>query len=145
EFRGVLSGRAAIWKCWRASIWRREGSNWGVGKAWISLDSLVRIETFQRVTGDFLRKFFCTPFRVKRSGGRRSSRAIRVTVHTVFPIGQLDIPGVRVLDFVSFNPGVLRQSRSLDHEAVSVFWQEIVGNSDSQIEGDGAASHRATH
>jgi len=30
----------------------------GVGKAWISLDSLVRIQTYQWVTSDFLWKFF---------------------------------------------------------------------------------------
>jgi hypothetical protein len=33
-----------------------------VGKAWISLDSLVRIETFQWVTLDFRGKKFRAPF-----------------------------------------------------------------------------------
>jgi hypothetical protein len=48
-------------------FWRRKGVRLGVGKAWISLDSLVRIEPFQWVTGDFLRKFFSCPFPVFRA------------------------------------------------------------------------------
>ena len=53
---------------WRTPVWTRNRVRLGVGKAWISLDSLVQIETYQWVTGDFLRKYFRAPFlAVRRS------------------------------------------------------------------------------
>jgi hypothetical protein len=62
-------GRAARFGLsWRAPFWGQKGVKSGVGKAWISLDSLVRIETFQWVTCDSLRKFFhARPWVVKPS------------------------------------------------------------------------------
>jgi hypothetical protein len=38
---------------WRTPFWPRKPPFLRVGKAWISLDSLVRIEAFQWVTKDF--------------------------------------------------------------------------------------------
>ena len=52
---------------WRAPDRRRNRVKSGVGKAWISLDSLVRIETYQWVTSDFLLKFFDGRFLVIRA------------------------------------------------------------------------------
>jgi hypothetical protein len=46
---------------WRAPLSLRKPLLTGVGFIWISLDSLVRIEPFQWVTGDNRRKFFRAP------------------------------------------------------------------------------------
>jgi hypothetical protein len=45
----------------------------GVVKAWISLDSLVRIETYQWVTGDFQRKIFPRAFGVAKAPWKRQT------------------------------------------------------------------------
>jgi hypothetical protein len=53
---------------WRMVVWGRKASFLRVGKAWISLDSLVLIEPFQWVTRDFRSKNFSRPFAL--SGGK---------------------------------------------------------------------------
>jgi hypothetical protein len=50
-----------IWVFLALPIWLRKPQFLGVGKAWISLDSLVRMETYQWVARDFRRKFFRHP------------------------------------------------------------------------------------
>ena len=73
QFRRVLRGEPQRFGLsWRAPVRRRKGVKSGVGKAWISLDSLVRIETFQWVTSDFRWNVFLCPFLVARGGARRS-------------------------------------------------------------------------
>ena len=70
EIYTFLSGYLYLWKGWRSRFglsWRLgllfwKGPPIGVGKAWISLDSLVRIETYQWVARDFPQKFFLGPF-----------------------------------------------------------------------------------
>ena len=52
---------------WARAVWSRKPSFLRVGKAWISLDSLVRIEPFQWVTRDFRWKNFALP--LGRGGG----------------------------------------------------------------------------
>jgi hypothetical protein len=47
---------------WLAAISLRKPQLLTVGFPWISLDSLVRIETYQCVTRDFRWKFFLRPF-----------------------------------------------------------------------------------
>jgi hypothetical protein len=53
-------------------VWPRKPPFLGIGKAWISLDSLVRIEPFQWVRRDFRWKEFLAPFAAGRQ--RRSRR-----------------------------------------------------------------------
>jgi hypothetical protein len=47
---------------WRAAVLLWRPSIQGVGKAWISLDSLVRIEPYQWVTREFRWRIFRGPF-----------------------------------------------------------------------------------
>ena len=64
-----------IWVFLGSALWLQKPLVLRVGKAWISLDSLVRIETYQWVTRDFRWKKFRAPFypRQHRLGGRRQS------------------------------------------------------------------------
>ena len=48
---GAKSGRPFGFS-WPLAVWPRKTSSMGVGLSWISLDSLVRIETYQLVTRD---------------------------------------------------------------------------------------------
>jgi hypothetical protein len=47
------TGYARFRLFWAGSVWGLEASSRRVGKAWISLDSLVRIEPFQLLTREF--------------------------------------------------------------------------------------------
>ena len=55
---------------WGLPIWLRKPRFMTVGFPWISLDSLVRIETYQWVTRDFPRKIFLEPYLGARSAGK---------------------------------------------------------------------------
>ena len=89
QFRRVLRAEPAdlarFGLSWPAPFWRRKGVRSGVGKAWISLDSLVRIEPFQWVTRDFRKKNFRGPFSGRQSDVRRPLSG-RFAVHTAFPM-----------------------------------------------------------
>jgi hypothetical protein len=52
------TARARFGLSWRGRLRRREASSRRVGEAWISLDSLVRIEPFQRLTREVRRNCF---------------------------------------------------------------------------------------
>jgi hypothetical protein len=52
------TGCFSIWIVLAANSFRLESLDFGIGKAWISLDSLARSEGYQRVTRDFRRKDF---------------------------------------------------------------------------------------
>ncbi len=86
EFRRVLRGGARNLDCLgEPLIGRRNRVKSGVGKAWISLDSLVQIEPFQWVTSDFREKFFCPLFwpvepALAASVGRFASRPCPTSV-----------------------------------------------------------------
>jgi hypothetical protein len=88
-----------------------KGVKLGVGKAWISLDSLVRIQTYQWVTSDFLRNFF----HARSWSSDRVEPLLsdgRSAVHTTRAIRRQDIPGVEI-KILSFNlRPVVRQSQS---------------------------------
>src|SRR3984957_18039397 len=60
-------GRRSIWVFLALAVLRRKPLFEAIGLSWISLDSLVRIETFQWVTRDFREKFFPRTFSL--SGG----------------------------------------------------------------------------
>ena len=64
---------------WRLAIWLWKPPFLGVGKAWISLDSLVRNEIFQWVTGEFRAKKFALAFPgvESRAGRERAVGAMR--------------------------------------------------------------------
>jgi hypothetical protein len=58
----TLSRVGPVWVFFVRTFFALETPDFGVGKAWISLDSLVRIVTYQWVTRDFRLKFFRRPF-----------------------------------------------------------------------------------
>jgi hypothetical protein len=60
-----LGGRS-VWIFLARAVSLRKPRFKGVGLPWISLDSLVRIETYQWVTRDFVNKFFLSLFPVSR-------------------------------------------------------------------------------
>jgi hypothetical protein len=55
---------------WIGPIWLRKPKFMRVGIPWISLDSLVRIETYQWVVRDFPRRFFREPFLAREAPER---------------------------------------------------------------------------
>jgi hypothetical protein len=101
------------------------------------LDSLVRIEPYQWVTSDFLRKFFHARFLVIRAGcgapvGRLAPPSTPPALFDAAILSELR-SGI-----FSFNLSlIVRQSQPRHHEVAARFWQEIVGNSDPRICGDG--------
>jgi hypothetical protein len=104
---------------WRPPDRRRNRVKLGVGKAWISLDSLVRIEPFQWVTSDFLRNFFhARSWSLRRARRFLSGGSLR----RPSPPSQCDseiLSSIRARYFAG--------PIALDHETVTRFWQENVG------------------
>ena len=66
---GVPRGRRPVWDFFAGAGLALKTFEKGVGKAWISLDSLVRNETYQWVTRDFREKISRCPL---APWGRRS-------------------------------------------------------------------------
>ena len=62
---------------WRASVLERKGAKTGVGKAWISLDSLVRNRAFSMGYGRFPEKIFSLTLPGREGRRRRSSGRFR--------------------------------------------------------------------
>jgi hypothetical protein len=135
----VLGGRRyEIWKALASLLLAAKRVKVGDGKAWISLDSLVRIETYQWVTSDFWWKYFCTPFPAVWAA-RAPPVGRFAAVHAARSIPRQDVLGVDVNDCLLQSRPVVRQSRSpsIHPAGAACFWQENVGNYDSWIDGDG--------
>jgi hypothetical protein len=74
-----------------------------------------------------------------QGGVRRACRAVRSAVHA--GRRRRHIPGIEVRDFLlQSEPGRSPVPKPRHPEAVARFWQEIVGNSDPRIDGDGVAA-----
>jgi hypothetical protein len=99
------------------------------------LDSLVRIETFQWVTSDVLRKFFRARFLVITAA--YAATVGRFVLLSTPPDGKI-FSGVDFRDFLlQSEPGRSLVLKRFDHATAACLWQDIVGDSDSRISGDG--------
>jgi hypothetical protein len=72
--RDVQSARPDLGSSWFVAVSLRKPPILGVGKAWISLDSLVKIDTYQRVTRISLESFFLTALVVAKEPARWLAR-----------------------------------------------------------------------
>jgi hypothetical protein len=117
-----------------------ESPDFGVGKAWISLDSLVRNETYQCVIRTKPRKFFSTPFcrreRPFESASRRFGMAKGAIAHWAilnqFLIFCNSLSALLAVLLVWFRLGRMAEMIRLRAEDFSAWLSEIAGMSAEQ-------------